>query len=296
MNRRFLNTPHKAAFTLLEILLATAITAILVVLLMAVIQNVLGIYSRMTGDPEMTAESRLAVRQLTRDLESLALQGDSKGETLRMTPEPNGSIGLIGGESAVWLTFLSSATDRDNSEPTRIDGSVRSVSYRLAYQNPIDDSNSQTDPEYALYRSIASAAHTLDNSLGKTNLQANYWAALPPSPSPTPLPPTAIDNYLAGGVVGFQVRFQYLDQKGTSDPEDDTFEWTKPGDTVLITGQGGEVNGTRVTGGFQRAEITLTVLSRQGRILFEDNILSLDEAIKRHGRTEVAQVVLSMKQ
>jgi prepilin-type N-terminal cleavage/methylation domain-containing protein len=290
-----------AGFTLLELLVAMAVTAILVVMLAGVVQNVLGLYSRMTGDPAMFSESKLAVRQLARDLESLGLPGATGGEILRMTPEQAGTVGQLDGKSAVWLTVLTSATDRDDSvltsatdrddsTPNPVEGALRAVSYRLARQNPIDGSS--TEPTTALYRSIASAAHTFSNAPGKTNLQSGYWAILPSAPAPTPQPPTAIDNYLAGGVAGFQIRYHYVDTRGTASPTDDISAWTEPGDSVRISAEGSDRNGSSIPGGFRSAEITLTVLSRQGQLLLENGTLSLDEAVKKYGRTEVLQATL----
>jgi hypothetical protein len=267
-----------------------AVTAILVVMLAGVVQNVLGLYSRMTGDPAMFSESKLAVRQLARDLESLGLPGATGGEILRMTPEQAGTVGQLDGKSAVWLTVLTSATDRDDSTPNPVEGALRAVSYRLARQNPIDGSS--TEPTTALYRSIASSAHTFSNAPGKTNLQSGYWAILPSAPAPTPQPPTAIDNYLAGGVAGFQIRYHYVDTRGTASPTDDISAWTEPGDSVRISAEGSDRNGSSIPGGFRSAEITLTVLSRQGQLLLENGTLSLDEAVKKYGRTEVLQATL----
>jgi type II secretory pathway pseudopilin PulG len=284
---------RRSAFTLLEILVATAVTTLLLVLLLVMIQNSLAIYSRITRDPEAFAESRLAAARVASDLAALAVPDGTDVEALRVTPEPANSVGRLGAESAVWLTFVTSATDPDDSTPTAVDGAIRSVSYRLALQNPIDGSS--LNPGYALHRSIASGAYTFANALGKTNLQTT-WGSPPAAPAPTPLPATAVENYLAGAVVGFQVLFEYLDDKGTADPGDDSFVWTTPGDSVRITGTGSELNGQTVPGGFRRAEVTLTVLSRQGVMRLQDNILSLDEAIRKYGRTIVSQAELPGKQ
>ena len=261
-------------------LVAVAVTAVLVVLLSAVIQNVLGIYSRLAGDPAISSQTRLAVRQLVGDLEALAPQTGTDGELLRMTPEPAG-IAKLQADSVVWLTFLTSATDRDDSMPVPVEGLLRSVSYRVAHKNPID--GTVIDPGYILFRSIGSSSHTFANGIGKENLQTEYWDSLPAFPSPTPLPPTDVRNHLAVDIVGFQVRFEYANSPGV---------WTKPGDTVRITASTSEVNGTPVPGGFQCAEVTITVLSKKGSMLLDQGILTLNETIRQHGRTEISQVQL----
>ncbi|MCX7868552.1 MAG: hypothetical protein N2322_01250, partial [Terrimicrobiaceae bacterium] len=165
--------------------------------------------------------------------------------------------------------------------PQPVNGAPRAISYRIARQAPLPGSPPRPE-SYALYRSIASSAHTFQNALSLTNLQAGYWQSLPPSPSPTPAPPTALASLLAENIVGVQVLFQYRDAGGA-------LVWTQPTDTISIRRDGAYVNGTLIPGGFLRAQVTVTALSPEGARRVAEGVLPLSEAIQRLSTTAARQ-------
>lgn len=262
---------QRSAFTLLELLVASTVSVLLVGLLLMATQGVSTNYTRTQANLTRQGDIAFALDQIVQDIEGYVVPKFSRGEALRITPETVGET-----TNAAWFTVLSTATDKDNSD-TDFTGATRAISYRLARQNTIDGSS--TAPAYAIYRSIASAQHTFSNvSSTITNMQTQYWGAIPSSPAPTPPAPTAIGNFLSENVVGFTVRF--LKNDGT---------WTLPGDEVRIGRDGSTVNGNTIPGGFKRAEVSMTVISAEGAQRLNDGAFSFDDVVTRYGQTSVRQ-------
>ena len=272
------------AFTILELLVAAAISMILVVMLLTSMRGISANYTRTQSQVIRQGDSSLAVDQIVQDLEGIVIPNYARGEGLRITPEAS-QIGQT--TNAVWLTLLTAATDSDTSDPSsstngmdaNFTGATRAVSYRLALQNSIDGTGA--DPKsYALYRSIASARHTFENiGTNTTNLQTQYWGSLAASPAPSPLPPTHPDSFLAENIVAFQVRFLRADNG----------QWTSAGQDIRIGRDGVTVDGQEVAGGFTRAEVGVTVLTPEGAQRVRDGVLTLQKAIDQYGRTAVRQ-------
>lgn len=267
--------PGKSGFTLIELLVAAAISMLLVVLLLMAAQGITGNYTATRNRILRGGDAALALDQMVQDIEGMVVPNFPSGEGLMVSgdsPPPGDAT------NAVWLSLLSSATDADTSE-VPFPGAARAVSYRIAHQNPMDNTES-VPAVYALYRSISSAAHAFRNiGTNTTNLQAQYWNSIPPSPSPAPRAPTDRENFLAENVVDFQVRFQRADD----------LQWTRPGQEVRIGRDGSTVDGVPVEGGFRRVEVSVTVLSPEGAKRLEQGVVTLKEAIERYGKTSVRQ-------
>jgi prepilin-type N-terminal cleavage/methylation domain-containing protein len=291
----------RQGFTLLEMLVAVTVSVILIGFLSAAILGILNGYTATRGNVLRSADANYALDQIVEDLEALVIPGVPTAEGLRVTPEPGGTIGLIEDGDAVWLTLLSGALDRDNSDPDPVPGAVRAVSYRLAYQDPIDGPGGSR-PVYALYRSVASAAHSFAHALGVSNLQTGYWDSLPAAPTPAPLQPTAADAFLSANIVGFQVRFSCLDRGTPADPSDpDVRLFSSTSDTIVVSGSGivvtdsgGTVNSSFTENGYDLIEISLTVLSPTGAQRVNAGA-SLEEMILKEGRTVIREVALSAR-
>lgn len=258
-----------AGFTLMELLVATAATALLGVLLLTVVQGISSSYSRIKGNVVREGDISFALDQLTQDVEGLVLPNTTGAEALRI----NTDTGIPTLPEARWLTLLATITDSDTVDPA-FEGATRAVSYRLAFQNTISQTPAR-EPTYGIYRAVASSRDTFDNALDVANLQQDFWSGFSPSP-------TDEVHLLAENIVGFQLRFQYFDADGNE-------QWTAPGDEIRITRGASSVNGTTIPGTFQRVEISVTALSPDGAKRLQNGDLTLDEAITRHGKTSVRQ-------
>jgi len=254
---------HHSAFTLLEVLVATTISMVLIVLLLSAAQGVISNYTRTQSNLARQGDAAFALDQAVQDLEGLVIPNNAAAEALALTPET-----VEGATNTAWLTLLSTVTDRDTSTNPAFNGATRAVSHRIAFQDPLGGSQKI----YAIYRSVISAKETFDHIVAQTNAQSGYWDSASESP-------VAVENFLAGNVTGLSVRFLRAD----------TEKWTLPSDKVRIGRDGAFVNGHVVKGGFIRAEVGITVLSAQGAQRVQDGTLSLQEAVKLYGQTAVRQ-------
>ena len=290
MKSRSIPFPYSTSgFTLIEVLVAAAVSMLLVGLLLSAANAISTNYSRTQAAITRQGDSSIALDQIVQDLEGVVIPNFPGAEGLRI--EKITSVPQV--TDAIWLAMVSTATDRDNSfgNPNPVSGTGsapsftgarRAISYRVVFQNPINPAR-DSGKIYALYRSVASARHTF-NHLGpdKPNILDQYWKNIPPSPNPTPPPAEDPAAFLAGNVVNFQVRFEYLDSSGKS-------AWTKPGDAIRISRDGTYVNNQPIAGGFRRAEVSVTTLSPEGAQRVQDGALTLEEALARYGTTTTRQ-------
>lgn len=266
-------SPH--GFTLLELLVASTVTILLLALLLTATQGISSHFSRTQSTLTRQGDAAFALDQLVQDIEGYVVPSFPTGEALRVSPEIVGDA-----TNSAWLTLLTTATDRDNSQPVPFTGATRAVSYRIARQNTIDGTRSDASQPYALYRAVASAKHTFVNiTATTTNLQTQYWQVLPSGPAPAPSAPTDTSNFLSENVVALSLRFL----------RGDTQQWTRSGAEIRIGRDGTSVDGTNVPGGFQRAEVSITVLTPEGAARVKDGSISLAEGIRRFGQTSVRQ-------
>jgi len=260
-----MSRPRAAAFTLLELLVATTVSIILIGILLSVTQGIISNYTRTQSKLIRQGDTAFALDQAVQDIEGLVIPNVAGAEALLITPES-----VKDSTNTSWLTLLSTVTDRDTSTNPAFNGATRAVSYRVAFQDPLGGSK----PVYGIYRSVVSAKQTFDDIVAQTNARSGYWNSASPSP-------TATDNFLAGNVTGFSVRFL----------RNDTGQWTLATDKVRIGRDGSFVNDLPVSGGFQKAEVSVTALSPQGAQRVQDGVLPLAEALTQYGQTSVRQTV-----
>ncbi len=253
--------PHRGrAFTLVEMLVATAIAVILIGIVLTISGRALTNSRQLTNAAVREADAQFAMEIIIADLEALVQGARQDGEVLAVTPE------VVDGAKSTWLLLLTTAIDRDTGNYQDV---ARAVSYRLAYQNTIDGGS--TDPAYALYRAVASAADSFESATGVNDLKVDFWD----NPAANPPEPTGIASFMVGNVVAFEVRLLRAD----------TGQWTTADDIVKLRTSEAKVQTVPVRGGLLAAEARLTVLSPQGAKLLQIGALTLADAIQRHGTT-----------
>ncbi len=270
---------HCRGFTLLEILAATTISIVLLGLLLAATSGALDSLQQTRSHILRNGDASLAIDQILLDIECLTDSVQPGSEILRITPE------TVQAATPVWLTLVSAAVDQDNSNISslEINGAPRAISYRLGYQNPIDGTSS--DSIYGIYRSIASADDTFNNSLNLNNLQSGYWSSTSGTNTPT-----SISNFLAPNVVRFYVTIEHgIDTN--SDGVSDVWQWTSTSDTVSITSDNIIINGTTTyPRDITAIEIAVTTISPTGMTRLASNAMTLDEVILKFGTTTIRQI------
>lgn len=230
--------PNKSAFTLMELLVAVAITVVLAGLMLMVVTNTLDLWRKTQDAFTTSAQATLALDLIERDLQAAVFRADDENwlaaevintpaslafhgwttrvsmkpagaESQRLVPESgHGSAPLIAearfGLSGVWLRFVTTNLESSGALPV-------AVSYQLA-RRPVSGAIAATNPadvRYTLFRSAISPGGTL--AVGNDVTAAGY-ASASATPAGTRNPRTLTNpntaDALASNVVDFGVWLQ----------------------------------------------------------------------------------------
>ena len=204
--------PRRSAFTLIEIMVATAVMVILIGLVIQITNEVLKVWNRSSGKLSANSEARLAMEFLTQDLETAVFR-DNGMQWLRV--EGPVDAGDSYADQTVALKLFAPALDRPkyetdsngnrildgNGEPVPIPGDICGIAYRLAFK----EAYTNGPKIYALYRNIVDPKITFNSLMGdpaQKELTTGQWSES-----------TVIDdsNYLVTNIVDFKVIVYHLD-------------------------------------------------------------------------------------
>ncbi len=252
-------TENREGFTLLEVLVSITVSSVLLGILFYLLSFTLDQWRSQTDGQINSAEARSALSYLEEDLKSVVVKNDNDAEWLRVTSVPVSDIGDVS-----WLTFLTRPTDVNRSES----GDVCAVSYRVEKQPAFEGH----EPVHALYRMALSPEETAA-FVGTDDLNGDYWAARTRQS-------VALDRYLAGYVVGFDLVFRVRDPDGeihVLEPNEEI----RAARTVTV-GEGSSVPDGSV---LASAEIRLTVVNRGAQQILNGQTMPLQEIVTRYGQT-----------
>lgn len=188
------------AFTLIELLTAMAITAILVVLIMQLTNQSVRLWKVMREDTVTAGTARAALQIICQDLESAQIRADGTEKEWfyaevdkKMTGLPNGlkkdlpqsariifftcppdrnpAVGATSSQRGSYRSILASNVD--------LQGDVSAVGYRLLFRDQVlNVSNRNGDstifPLFSLYRNVVTPRDTFEQVLGRNDLQSAY--------------------------------------------------------------------------------------------------------------------------
>ena len=175
------------AFTILELLIASAVSIILLGLFLTVSNNLLDAWGNSRDSLSGNAKARVILNTLASDLESAIIRNTegvwlacdllettgNSGRWESSTPQkPTGAVSLQidledpdlsandyrFGVAGSWIRFFASPIDASESGDG---GDVNAIAYQLIRRKPHSRS-SDLDEGYNLYRSVVRADHTLD--------------------------------------------------------------------------------------------------------------------------------------
>jgi type II secretory pathway pseudopilin PulG len=226
------NPPCLRAFTVVELLVAAAITAVIASLMLSLVSNVLGGWNRSHGTLETEAQARLALDQIAQDIQGALFKNDgnvwlaaaiedvttTSGLWLAATTNAKPSSVSVDpataladmrfGRAGVWLRLISA---RPSADATSIAPSApAAVGYQLIRALP-PTATTGGEAHYVLYRAEVSAANTFAAGYNLDPTAGGYRTASVTDGnagnllSPPPL------RFIADNVVDFGVRLYTRD-------------------------------------------------------------------------------------
>jgi len=166
---------RKRAFTLLELLVAMAITTIIVTVLVSITAIAIDTWNRSRSELRAARQAKSMVDSMARDFEALVTRRGNDFEWLSAQQEtPDKS------SSAATLVFFTAATDRYDGEIGTTEdkgGDVSCVGYQLAWRDPIKGGNLGSFQTFVLNRHLVNPDETFRSLLGKPDLAAAYTAS-----------------------------------------------------------------------------------------------------------------------
>ena len=162
----------KRGFTLMELMVAMAITTIIVTVLVSITSIALETWNRSRAELRASRQAKSIIDTMTRDFESLVTRRGNPSEWLSAVASTTAIGDSVKSSNASELVFFTAATDRYNGKIgiPNVDngGDVSCVAYRLEYRNPIDSGTSDFKT-FVLNRVLVNPDRTFKDLLGKTD-------------------------------------------------------------------------------------------------------------------------------
>lgn len=303
----------KHGFTLIEILVATAIMALLVLVVLGITTNVLTSWTRASGQLSSNLEARVALDFLAQDLEAAIIRRD--GNQWMFIANQAGTGNFTNFTNAVGLYFFSPVPDRPrrDSNDNIIHGDVCGISYRLFRQNPFNPASTTTSQTYGLYRAVVPADATFFAMLGPGNqddLVTLWQSSINYTRGGVAMPPVDLleyqrstENFLSANVADFAITIWYIDPD-TNEPTPVNGTVTnplplQPGDEVFIgrnmrLGETGDPLPYPIY-----FDVSITILSNDGASLLRQEETAgsvapdrFREIVREHGNTYSRRIQL----
>lgn len=179
------NQPHRRTrkgFTLLELMVAMAITSVIVTVLVTITSVATDTWTRSRSETRAARQAKVMLDAMAKDLESLVSRRGNDSEWLYAAVSrldaPKVSSSQSGDTNAAELIFTTAATDRYSGQigdafPNNV-GDVSTAAYRLAYQDPIDGTQNRDTSTFALYRLLVDPDETFEKILGAKDLDTAF--------------------------------------------------------------------------------------------------------------------------
>ncbi len=300
----------RRGFTLVELIVAMAITTGLVLVIMQLTNQGISLWQKVQEDVSASASGRVALQTMARDLESFQMKGNNQYEWLFAKTETEHRGGNLPKglkiPRSVQFVFFSCAPDRnpsvssstslrlnfraERSDNMDTQGDVNAIGYRLMYRDQVlnldaSDKEKGIFPIFSLYRLLVPPRKAYDRLMGQSSLEAAY----------VPFEKQEEKNFLCENIVELSLLFniEYVNQEADAETGRVGYE-TVSVPVVSSSGSSGgksiSVYGDRIVAGsktFRNARIvsatmSITVLTEEGVALMEQ----IRQGRRRAPRTE----------
>lgn len=173
-----LSTKRAKGFTLIELMVAMAITTVIVTVLVSITGVALDTWQRGRAEIRASRQAKSMLDTMAKDFESLVSRRGNNFEWLYSKvqedlPGPSANMS----SNAAELIFFTAATDRYKGEigtATDNGGDVSCVSYQLQYQDPVKGTEEANSSTFVLYRLLVNPDDTFKDLLGKDDLETAF--------------------------------------------------------------------------------------------------------------------------
>lgn len=188
----------------MELMVAMAITTIIVTVLVSITSIALDTWNRSRSELRASRQAKALIDTMARDFESLVTRRGNSSEWLSAV----GTSSVIGDSlpstNAAELIFFTAVTDRydgnlGSSSTSDQGGDISCVSYQLQYDDPMGSSNPDFQ-SFIVKRDLINPDVTFEHLLGKDDLESAY-AATPGADI------NSNNNYICENVFQFTVTF-----------------------------------------------------------------------------------------
>ncbi len=236
----------RAGFTLLEVMVATAIMVVIVLTVVTIAADTMRVYDRAVADLSTQSEARGVLDAMENDFSTAVLRADGRCWMEIVIPGGNGApasapaaVGNVHRVDQPIVMLFSTPADRprwssENANRRQLRGDVCAVAYRLGHRSPFDMPGEKIQQVYGVYRTVVDPESTFNEGLkvimDGTNAVPtspwNYWTGAPrtvheyaPFVGPSgPAQKTLIDatpgcwtldeqNFIASNVVAMNLTF-----------------------------------------------------------------------------------------
>ena len=191
----------RRAFTLVELLVASAIMVVLVLVVVKVANDTLSAYDRVVADLSAQTEARAVLDNLERDLNSAVIRPDGRCWMEIIAPSTAGApagfsvkVPNIPADLQPVLLFFASPPDRPRFQPgmatrdsntgarlNEIRGEVCAIAYRIGLRSPFDSPGELVQQVYTVQRTVLDAQSTFTGALTGAVAISGAPNLIPPS-------------------------------------------------------------------------------------------------------------------
>jgi prepilin-type N-terminal cleavage/methylation domain-containing protein len=265
----------KRGFTLMELMVAMAITTIIVTVLVSITSIALETWNRSRAELRASRQAKAMIDTMARDFESLVTRSGNPNQWLSAEATTKTVGKQIESTNASELIFFSAVTDRYDGNvgnvPANLGGDVSCIAYKLEYKDPVSSGTSEFET-FVLSRMLVNPDETFNNLLGKENLVTAFSSYANNVGDPK--------NFVCENVFQFTVTFHVQVTQGTGTSakvvhvpvtigESNSAQTTKSfkimGSGIVTELSGGTVTADELAAGRLTAmEVSVTVISDFG--------------------------------
>ena len=186
----------RAGFTLLEVMVSTAIMVVIVLTVVTIAADTMRVYDRAVADLSTQSEARGVLDAMENDFSTAVLRADGRCWMEIVIPGGNGSpagspaaVGNVHRVDQPIVMLFSTPADRprwssESAARRQLRGDVCAVAYRIGHRSPFDMPGERIQQVYGVYRTVVDPENTFNEGLkiimdGNNSVPTspwNYWA------------------------------------------------------------------------------------------------------------------------